>query len=78
MPAHSNPDAGPVKAKRLALNNKIKLLLFFLCAVIWHDYNSITQNSNEYRAITNEVMALFTWLRRFAEGLIEGEEETQD
>lgn len=35
----------------------------------------ITQNSNEYRAITNEVISLFTWLRRFAEGLIEGEDE---
>ena len=27
--------------------------------------------SPQYRAITNEVLALFTWLRRFAEGLIE-------
>ena len=35
----------------------------------------ITQNSNEYRAITNEVISLFTWLRRFAEGLIEGDDE---
>ncbi|QQS28001.1 MAG: type III-B CRISPR module-associated protein Cmr5 [Sphingobacteriales bacterium] len=38
----------------------------------------ITRNSNEYRTITNEVIALFTWLRRFAEGLIEGEEEQED
>jgi CRISPR-associated protein Cmr5 len=38
----------------------------------------ITQNSNEYRTITNEVIALFTWLRRFAEGLIEGEDEQED
>ncbi len=29
-------------------------------------------NSQEYRAITTETLALFTWLRRFAEGLIEG------
>jgi CRISPR-associated protein Cmr5 len=35
----------------------------------------ITQNSNEYRAVTNEVISLFTWLRRFAEGLIEGEDD---
>ena len=35
----------------------------------------ITQNSNEYRAITNEVISFFTWLRRFAEGLIDGEDE---
>ncbi|MBP7139355.1 MAG: type III-B CRISPR module-associated protein Cmr5 [Caldisericia bacterium] len=26
-------------------------------------------NSSDYKVITNEVMALFTWLRRFAEGL---------
>lgn len=38
----------------------------------------ITQNSNEYRTITNEVIALFTWLRRFAEGLIEGDDEPED
>lgn len=30
-------------------------------------------NSSEYRAVTNEVIAFFTWLRRFADGLIEGE-----
>lgn len=27
-------------------------------------------NSSEYRHITNEVISFFTWLRRFAEGLI--------
>ena len=31
----------------------------------------ISQPSSEYRHITNEVMALFLWLRRFAEGRIE-------
>lgn len=30
-------------------------------------------NSQEYRAITNETLALFTWIRRFAEGLIKGD-----
>jgi CRISPR-associated protein Cmr5 len=30
-------------------------------------------NSDEYRAVTNEVLAFLTWLKRFAEGLIEGE-----
>lgn len=30
-------------------------------------------DSQQYRAITTETLALFTWLRRFAEGLIEGE-----
>lgn len=30
-------------------------------------------NSTEYRAVTNEVLAFFTWLKRFAEGLIEGD-----
>ena len=30
-------------------------------------------DSQQYRAITNETLALFSWLRRFAEGLIEGE-----
>lgn len=37
----------------------------------------VTQNSNEYRVITNEIIAFFTWLRRFAEGLIEGEDEQE-
>jgi CRISPR-associated protein Cmr5 len=32
--------------------------------------NDITKlNSSHYRALTNEVLAYFTWLRRFAEGL---------
>jgi len=31
--------------------------------------------SDEYRVVTNEVLALFEWLRRFASGLIEGEAE---
>lgn len=35
----------------------------------------ILLDSNQYRAITVEVISLFTWLRRFAEGLIEGEDE---
>jgi CRISPR-associated protein Cmr5 len=30
-------------------------------------------NSDEYRAVTKEVLSLFEWLRRFASGLIEGE-----
>lgn len=30
--------------------------------------------SAEYRAVTFEVLALFNWLRRFADGLIEGDE----
>jgi len=30
-------------------------------------------DSQQYRAITTETLALFTWLRRFAEGLIEGD-----
>jgi len=34
----------------------------------------IDQESPEYRAVTNEVLALFNWLKRFADGMIEGEE----
>ncbi len=34
----------------------------------------ISRNSSEYRALTIEVLAFFGWLRRFADGLIEGEE----
>jgi len=30
--------------------------------------------SHEYRAVTVEVLAFLNWLRRFAEGLIEGED----
>ncbi|BBB92065.1 MAG TPA: type III-B CRISPR module-associated protein Cmr5 [Methylomusa anaerophila] len=33
----------------------------------------ISLRSPEYRAATVEVLSLFNWLRRFAEGLIEGE-----
>ena len=33
----------------------------------------IDLDSPEYRAVTNEVLAFFTWLRRFADGMIEGE-----
>lgn len=35
----------------------------------------IDLESQEYRAITVEILAFLTWLRRFAEGLIEGEAE---
>ena len=31
----------------------------------------IYQDSQEYRATTNEVLALFNWLKRFADGMIE-------
>lgn len=34
--------------------------------------------SPEYRAVTVEVLAFLNWLRRFAEGLIEGEAEDND
>jgi CRISPR-associated protein Cmr5 len=33
----------------------------------------IDQESQQYRATTNEVLALFNWLKRFADGMIEGE-----
>lgn len=33
----------------------------------------INLNSTEYRAVTNEVLAFFVWLKRFAEGLLEGD-----
>ena len=35
----------------------------------------ILLDSTQYRAVTNEVISFFTWLRRFAEGLIEGDDE---
>lgn len=35
----------------------------------------ISLPSHRYRAVTVEVIALFTWLRRFADGLIDGEDE---
>ncbi len=38
----------------------------------------ITQNSPEYRRVTNEVMGLFVWLRRFAEGMIEKDEDGEE
>jgi CRISPR-associated protein Cmr5 len=38
----------------------------------------IKLESPEYRAVTVEVLAFLNWLRRFAEGLIEGEAEDND
>ena len=38
----------------------------------------ITQNSPEYRRVTNEVMGIFVWLRRFAEGMIEKDEDGKE
>ncbi|NLZ54806.1 MAG: type III-B CRISPR module-associated protein Cmr5 [Thermoanaerobacteraceae bacterium] len=38
----------------------------------------IEKNSTDYRYITNEVLALFNWLRRFSEGLIKGEESDEN
>ncbi len=38
----------------------------------------ISLPSVEYRTATVEVLALFNWLRRFAEGLIEGEAEDEN
>lgn len=35
----------------------------------------IQMNSTDYRALTIEILAFLNWLRRFAEGLIEGEED---
>jgi len=35
----------------------------------------INKNSQEYRAVTNEVLTLFSWLKRFAEGMIEEDKE---
>jgi CRISPR-associated protein Cmr5 len=34
----------------------------------------VNLNSSEYRIVTNEVLALFNWLKRFADGMIEGED----
>jgi len=34
-------------------------------------------DSDEYRVVTNEVLALFTWIRRFASGLIEGDDNDE-
>ena len=35
---------------------------------------TVKLNSTEYRALTIEVIAFLSWLRRFADGLIEGED----
>jgi CRISPR-associated protein Cmr5 len=37
----------------------------------------ISLDSPVYRAVTNEVIAFFTWLTRFADGLIEGEADNE-
>jgi CRISPR-associated protein Cmr5 len=38
----------------------------------------VSLETPDYRALTNEVLALFNWLRRFAEGLIEEPEKGDD
>lgn len=38
----------------------------------------ISMNSFDYRAITIEVLAFVNWLRRFADGLIEGEDGSNE
>lgn len=35
-------------------------------------------DSTRYREISNEVLALFTWLRRFVDGMIEDEKSKED
>jgi len=35
----------------------------------------INLNSSEYRAVTNELLSFFNWFKRFADGMIEGDEE---
>ena len=35
----------------------------------------ISLNSQEYRVVTIEILKFFNWLKRFADGLIEGEED---
>jgi CRISPR-associated protein Cmr5 len=47
--------------------------------IISDDFNDLTKmivskESVDYRALTIEILAFFNWLRRFAEGLIEGED----
>ena len=38
----------------------------------------ISMPSDDYRYVTNEVIALFVWLKRFAEGLIKGSSDKAD
>lgn len=38
----------------------------------------VALNSPAYRAVTVEVLALFSWLRRFAEGLIQDEDDKKE
>ncbi len=38
----------------------------------------ISLNSPEYRTVTNEVLAFFKWLSRFADGMIEGDAENEE
>ena len=38
----------------------------------------VSLESPLYRAVTVEVLAFMNWLRRFADGLIEGEDENED
>ena len=40
-----------------------------------HEY-VCSLNSDTYRVVTNEILALFEWFKRFASGLIEGEADS--
>ena len=37
----------------------------------------VAMEKAEYRAVTNELLAFLTWLRRFVDGMIEGEEDDE-
>ena len=55
-----------LKDKRKVKDNSEELIKWIIIDV---------KSSSKYKFITSEVMALFMWLRRFAEGMIEKEKE---
>lgn len=38
---------------------------------------NVAMKKAEYRVVTNEALAFLTWLRRFVDGMIEGEEDDE-
>jgi CRISPR-associated protein Cmr5 len=73
---------GLAAALAFAVEKKGAYLLIYRQIEEWIGAGSLIDyvcglNSAEYRVVTDETIALFEWLRRFASGLIEGEAEIE-
>jgi len=58
-------------SERLQKTGYVKASLEFMEQIV-------TMDKSLYRSATNETLVYLTWLKRFAEGLIQGEEDEKD